>query len=425
MDHSHWDTIVIGAGAAGMMAACRAAMRGRRTLLLEKNRKLGVKILMSGGTRCNLTHDATAREIAAAFPRTQRRFLGSALAALPPEHLLQFFRQAGVETKIEANGKIFPVSNRAIDVRDALVRQMLAAGVHVRSGTPVLELERAGVGFCVQTLQGTFTATAVLVACGGQSYPGCGTAGDGYVWARAVGHQVVSPVPALVPIKVADPWLHCLQGVTIPDTRLSVMAALPANGALRQKASPSPKLLDQRRGSLLITHLGLSGPVALDISRVITRSSRPDLLSLTVDFWPAVSDEQCRESILSAARQEGKKQIGSLQPGLLPSRLVESLLLQANLDPKQKMAELSKSAVEHIVKCIKRTEVTVSGSLGFAKAEVTSGGVCLDEVSPKSMQSKLVPHCYFIGEVLDIDGPIGGYNFQAAFSTGWLAGESV
>ena len=264
----------------------------------------------------------------------------------------------------------------------------------------------------------------MIVACGGQSYPGCGTTGDGYAWARALGHHIVNPVPALVPIKAADPWLRSLQGVTMPDAVLSVTAVSTADEPGSQAAGQR-SLLDQRRGSLLITHLGLSGPVTLDISRVITRSVRPDSLCLTIDFWPEVSEQQCRELILATARQEGKKQISSLQLGPLPFRLVESILVRANVDPTRKMAELSKTAVQQIAQCVKRSDVTISGSLGFAKAEVTAGGVSLDEVDQKTMQSKLVPRCYFIGEVLDIDGPIGGYNFQAAFSTGWLAGESV
>lgn len=423
MNLPSFDTIVIGAGAAGMMAAYRAAADGRRTLLLEKNRKLGVKILISGGTRCNLTHDASAHEIAAAFPKSQRRFLGSALAMLPPDRLLEFFRQAGVATKVEAAGKVFPVSNRAIDVRDALVQQMLAMGVEVRAATSVLDIHPTSSGLITTTAAGAISGSAVVVACGGQSYPGCGTTGDGYAWARRLGHHVVAPVPALVPIRTSDSWLTSLQGVTIPDARLTVTAEFADEAQGRRAARH--ELLDQRRGSLLLTHVGLSGPVTLDISRVITQSSRPDALDLTIDFWPAVNEDQCRESMLATVRQAGKKLISSLQIGPLPSRLVGALLRHAQVDASQRLAELGKSSIQKLTHCVKQTSVTLSGSLGFAKAEVTAGGVALDEVNPKTMESKLVPRCYFVGEVLDIDGPIGGYNFQAAFSTGWLAGESV
>ncbi len=282
-------------------------------------------------------------------------------------------------------------------------------------------IERAESGFHVWTPAEDFVGSRLIIACGGQSYPGCGTQGDGYAWRCALGHHIVQPAPALVPIKAADEWLNSLQGITIPDVQLQVTIKQAAEATKPHRSAP----LDQRRGSLLITHVGLSGPVTLDISRVITQSLTPNKLHLSVDFWPEVSEEQCRESILAMARMAAKKQIGSMSLGPLPRRLVDSILAQARLDPEKRMAELSKIAVQQIVQRVKRSSVTMAGSLGFAKAEVTAGGVLLDEVSNKTMESKLTPGCHFIGEVLDIDGPIGGYNFQAAFSTGWLAGESV
>ena len=243
----HWHVIVVGAGAAGLMAAARAAGRGRRTLLLEKNSKLGVKILMSGGTRCNITHDTDSRGIIEAFGRNGR-FLHAALRSLPPEQVVRMFNQLGVPTKVESNGKVFPVSDRAIDVRDALVTACRHSGVTIRTQMPAESIERIDDGFRINTPQQTFECRAILITSGGQSYPGCGTTGDGYAWAKAMGHKIIPPRPALTPIRCSEPWVTRLQGVTVPDVSIS----LPA---VDRSAQPIV-----RRGSFLFTHFGFSGP---------------------------------------------------------------------------------------------------------------------------------------------------------------------
>ena len=265
-----WEVVVIGAGAAGMMAAARAASRGARTLLLEKNRKLGVKILISGGTRCNVTHHTDGPGIATAFPKRQGQFLRSALAALPPRLLLEMIEREGVLTKVEETGKIFPVSDRAIDVRDALVRMLRRSDCQVRPEAPVLGIGLREDGFRLDLSGGEIVARSIIIACGGQSYPGCGTTGDGYEWARQLGHSIVRPVPALTPIQSPDLWVRQLSGVTLPDAVLTV-----ADRRLCPDPASMPKnaILDVRRGSLLLTHFGLSGPAAMDLSRAIARSA--------------------------------------------------------------------------------------------------------------------------------------------------------
>ncbi|HMP58241.1 MAG TPA: aminoacetone oxidase family FAD-binding enzyme, partial [Gemmatales bacterium] len=222
-----WDLVVIGAGAAGLMAACRAAERGQRVLVLEKNAKPGVKILMSGGTRCNLTQATDARGIVAAFG-TQGKFLHSALAALGPEELVRWFNAEGVATKIEATGKVFPVSDRAKDVLDALTRRLQRAGATLALRTPVRDWEVSEVGWTLRTPAETLIATEVLLTTGGQSYPGCGTTGDGYRLAAKLGLKIVPPRPALVPLTSPTPWVHELAGLTIPDVRVAVVAAADA-----------------------------------------------------------------------------------------------------------------------------------------------------------------------------------------------------
>jgi predicted Rossmann fold flavoprotein len=250
---------------------------------------------------------------------------------------------------------------------------------------------------------------------GGQSYPGSGTSGDGYRWVTSLGHTLVPPRPALVPITTSVTWVQTLQGVTIPDTGLRLL-----------EPGEPPKVLDTRRGSLLFTHFGLSGPVALDISRHVSGHPRPQALRLECDFLPTVSAAALEEQWRAQAATSGKKQLLALVPEAVPRRLAEALLTNvANLDPEAKAAELSKAGRAALVRALKQFTIPVAGTRGFGKAEVTAGGVPLVEVDSRTMQSKLVPGLFIAGELLDLDGPIGGYNFQAAFSTGWLAGTSV
>ncbi|MCP4173920.1 MAG: aminoacetone oxidase family FAD-binding enzyme [Fuerstiella sp.] len=231
-----WDLIIVGAGAAGLMAAARAAELGCRTLLLEKSSKVGAKILMSGGTRCNITHATNAQGIAdafAAFDKKQAGFLRSSLAALPPEKVIELFEDEGIATKVEDTGKVFPVSNRAVDVRDALLRRAENSGVSLTIGAAVTEIEKQQQGFVVKTSEQRFIASRLLITSGGQSYPGCGTTGDGYWWARQFGHKVVNPLPALTPITTDEQWVRNLQGITLPDAMLSIVRSDPqqeANG---------------------------------------------------------------------------------------------------------------------------------------------------------------------------------------------------
>jgi predicted Rossmann fold flavoprotein len=411
-----WELVVIGAGAAGLLAAARAAERGRRTLLVEKNRKPGVKILMSGGTRCNLTHDTDARGIIREFG-PQGRFLHSALAKLGPRDLVALFEAEGVATKVEATGKIFPVSNKATDVLAALVARFNRSGATLALGEPVTGIERYENGFRVQTPARALSAEKVLITTGGQSYSGCGTTGDGYVWAAALGHTIVPPRPALVPLVSEAGWVRELTGVTVSDVEVEVLdsAAIDAR----------PSALARRRGSLLFTHFGLSGPAAMDVSRVVTAHENPRGLVLLCDFLPDMNHDSLDAGLQRACRDVGKRQIANLLPPELPDRLAHAVVVQAGLDPSRRAAELSKTDRRRLVHTIKGVGVPLAGTRGFAKAEVTAGGVSLKEIDSRTMQSKLVQNLFFAGEILDLDGPIGGYNFQAAFSTGYLAAEHV
>jgi predicted Rossmann fold flavoprotein len=421
---SNWQVVVIGAGAAGLVAAERAASRGLKTLLLERNRKPGVKILMSGGTRCNLTQATDRRGIVAAYG-PPGRFLHSALAALGPEELVALVEAEGVPTKVEPTGKIFPVSNKATDVLHAFLTRLHRGGCELALDESLLELQQTGsatggsAGFVLTTSKRTLFTERVIITTGGQSYPGSGTTGDGYRWAEELGHTIVPPRPALVPITTSVPWVKSLSGVTIGDVELRLIDPTAS------QSSTKPKILDTRRGSLLFTHFGLSGPVALDISRHVSGHAQPQSLVLLCDFLPNEKQNDLDNRFRTQAANEGKKQLISLIPEIIPHRLAAVLLEQAGLSPEKKASELSNSNRAALVQAIKQLPIPVTGTRGFAKAEVTAGGIALTEVDSSTMQSKLVPGLYLAGEVLDLDGPIGGYNFQAAFSTGWLAGNSV
>ena len=408
MDDDAWDVVVVGAGAAGLVAALRAAERGRRTLLLEKNKRPGIKILMSGGTRCNITQATDNRGIVAAYG-PPGKFLHSALAALSVEQTIALFEAEGVPTKVEETGKIFPVSNRAADVLAGLLARLDRSGAAQSLGEPLLQLEREADRFRLITSRRTLSAASVILTTGGQSYPGSGTTGDGYRLAAALGHTIVPPRPALVPLTTTAPWVLDLRGVTLADVTLSIME----NG----------NSLASRRSSLLFAHFGLTGPAALDVSRVVSGHPKPATLTAQIDLLPASHEAQLAEWLRQEASESGKKQLAAVVGQRLPRRLAEIVLDQAGLPPDRKAAELSKADGNRLASALKHLAVALTGTLGFKKAEVTAGGVALDEVDSRSMQSKLAPGLFFAGEVLDLDGPIGGYNFQAAWSTGWLAGS--
>ena len=407
--------IVIGAGAAGMLAAISAAENGKQVVLLEKNSKPGVKILMSGGTRCNITQATDRLGIVAAFG-DQGPFLHSALAALGPDELVDLIEIEGVPTKKEPTGKIFPQSDRARDVRNALLNRLNRSGAQLVLGEAAKNMTSRSDGFLIETDQSSYQCGSVIVTSGGQSYPGCGTTGDGYAWAKSLGHTIVPPRPALVPLTTSPHWTNTLSGVTIADAELSLHQEASSDNATRAIS---------RRGSLLLTHFGISGPVAMDISRFITTSPHRQRLSMTCDFLPNQSREQLTETWKQISVSDGKRPLQQSLSEMLPRRVVEQLLQEAGITIDRRFAELSRGDRDRLLTAIKAMEIPIAGNLGFKRAEVTAGGISLSEVDSKTLQSKRVPGLFFAGEVLDLDGPIGGYNFQAAFSTGWLAGQSV
>ncbi|MCU0702758.1 MAG: NAD(P)/FAD-dependent oxidoreductase [Fimbriiglobus sp.] len=403
-----YDAIICGAGAAGLMAAIHAAERGRRVLLLEKGKKAGVKVLMSGGTRCNITHHCDTRGIVAAFG-SNGKFLHSALAGFTPQQVVEFFHAEGVATKVEDTGKIFPVSDRALDVLTALLRRLARSGAQLSLNEPTIDVDTLSTGgFRVSTSRRQLTCEHVLITTGGLSYPGCGTTGDGYGFARKFGHTIVATRPALVPLTTQPLWVPDLKGITVPKAGLKVTEG-------------GSKPLTARAGSVLFAHFGLTGPAPLDVSRAVSGHPQPTTLKLEVDFLPDTPEAEYEQFLQTETTAHGKKQLAVVMAERLPRRLCDQMLTLAGLPEARTAAALSKDDRKKLVTLAKRMPIPLKGTLGYEKAEVTAGGVCLDEVDSRTMQSKRQPGLFFAGEVLDLDGWIGGYNFQSAWSTGRLA----
>jgi len=406
-----YDAVILGAGAAGLFAALFAAERGRRVLLLEKGKKAGVKILMSGGTRCNITHHCDTRGIVTAFG-PNGKFLHSALAKFTPTDVVNLFHAEGVDTKVEDTGKIFPVSDRALDVQQALLRRLERSGATLALNEPAMAVRPLpDGGFAVTTPLREVECDRLLITTGGLSFPGCGTTGDGYGFARQFGHAIVPTRPALVPLKLNTPWVTDLKGVTL-HVGLKVVDGANA-------------VLSARAGSMLFAHFGLTGPAPLDVSRAVSGHPNPRTLNLEMDLMPTVNEQEFEAFLQAETTARGKQLLAGVMSDRLTRRLCDAMLSAAGLPVDRTAAALSKDDRKKLVGLAKRWRVPLAGTLGYEKAEVTAGGVRLDEVDSRTMQSKLKPGLFFAGEVLDLDGWIGGYNFQSAWSTGHLAAQHL
>ncbi len=398
------DVIVVGAGAAGLMAARCAAARGRSTLLLEKNERPGLKILISGGGRCNLTTTRTGQDLEAQYGPRRGRWLRHALRAFPPGDLVALIEGQGVPLHEEDLEKIFPVSRKARDVLDACVRLCTAAGASLRLGEPVCSITRDGDAFVVQSETAVHRCQSVVLATGGLSYPKTGATGDGYAFARGLGHTLTPTVPALAPLLCEAAWVRDLQGIVLHGVRLASL-------------DPAGRVVTERTRPILFTHLGLSGPAPMDLSGDIEEHGGG---TLRFDFAPDVPADELERQWLQQAQASGRAGIAAVLPPHLPERVRAALCQLAEVDGP--LAQLDKDGRRRLLRTVKDLRLPVRRSRGFDHAEVTRGGVPLDEVDPRTMQSKRCPGLFLCGEILDVDGPIGGFNFQAAFATGRLAG---
>jgi predicted Rossmann fold flavoprotein len=394
------DIVIVGAGAAGLWAAATCARSGATTLLLEKTPRTGTKVLASGGTRCNLTTTLDARAAGQLFGPEGARFLAPAFRALSPSKVRERFHEMGVPTKTEPEfDKVFPASDSARDVRDALEREARRAGATIALDQPVQGVEAVDGGWTVSTPSGPVASTALLLCTGGRSYPKTGTTGDGYAWLRSLQLEVVDLAPALVPLTSSAPWVKSLSGISV-DAQLRFGK-------------------NRRRRPVLFTHVGLSGPGPMDMSVHLTRCPGP--VDLLVDLLPDHTWEQVRTTLVAGAAAKGAPRVCKLIK--LPRRLVEAVVLQAGIgEPNPRAVDLSRSARHHLVDALKGLAVPITGTTGYDRAEVTAGGLALHQVDRKTMAVRGHPGLYVFGELLDLSGPIGGLNFQAAFATAELAG---
>jgi predicted Rossmann fold flavoprotein len=413
------DLLVIGGGAAGMIAAWRAAEAGARALLLEKNDRLGIKLHISGGGKCNITHDGDIESVREAFPPPQARFLRRAMEAFTNEDVLALLHARGVETYARPDGRIFPVSGRAEDVVDALEWHLRGAGatVRLRAAVAAIRAREGRVTGVVLNESGRATgeflpAGAVILATGGVSYPKTGTTGDGFAWARDLGHTIVPLRAALAPLYLETPLPADWSGVALRD---SLLRARDGAG----------KVLARRRGDTLFTHRGISGPTALGVSAAVARAMESGPVTVDVDLLPDETPEALAESLLAPEHRSARRGVRALLDAWLPNRIVPALLARAGIDLATPLHQLRRPERNRLIEILKRMELGRVRHVPLDRGEVTAGGVALSEVDPATMASRKVAGLYLCGEVLDIDGPIGGYNLQAAFSTGYVAGQAA
>ncbi len=418
------NVIVIGAGAAGLMAAGRAAELGARVLLLEKMGEAGKKILVTGQERCNVTNAAPLEAFLTAFGHNGP-FLRNAFHRFFREELLALLRRYGVETQVERGGRIFPTSGRAADVRDALLRYATEHGATIRYHTAVQELlveEEHVTG--VRTVGGeTFPAAAAILATGGASWPGTGSTGDGYVMARDLGHTLVPLRPALVPLTVAEKArAKALQGVSLRNVACTLLEATPGG---KDKVLPPPWPLPPT-GEVLFTHFGLSGPLVLSLSLAAVDAVRAGKsVTLALDLKPGMTFEEVRARLQREFEQYPQRKLPHLLRGWLPGSLADELAKLTPSGAERPVFTIRAGERDELATRLKDFRWRITGSLPLAAGMVTAGGVALKEVDPRSFASRRVVGLYLVGEVLDLAADTGGYNLQAAFSSGYLAGEAA
>jgi predicted flavoprotein YhiN len=427
--------VVAGGGAGGMLAAGRAAELGADVTLLEKMERMGNKVLVSGNRRCNLSNTREIDEFISMFG-PNGRFLYPAFNHFFRDDLLKLLARLGVNTRAEADGRIFPLSGNSADVVTALEKYMSSNGVKVVTGTKVSSVETAG-GSAVSALTAAadYAADAVVLARGGASYPQTGSAGDGYRLAEKLGHSVTRLRPALVPLVVKEKQVAAgLQGISLPDVRLTSFACRAEDidtantpradrGRGLGAARPRSPVVESRRGSIIFTHYGLSGPATLLMSLAVADALASGPVSLAIDLVPGKTLWQLSEDLKQAISAHGSRQIKSLLSESLPERIVQAALAVAAMQAGVKACHVTAMQRQAIARVLKGLPFDVEGTRPLAEAMVTAGGVSLKEVDPRSMQSKIVRGLYFCGEVLDLDADTGGFNLQAAFSTGYLAGQ--
>ena len=404
--------LIIGGGAAGMMAAIAAGYNENEVHLFEKNDRLGKKIFITGKGRCNITN---ASSIENHFSNIiyNEKFLYSAYNNFSSEDICNMIESTGVETKIERGNRVFPLSDKSSDVIWALDKMMKDIGVNVHLKSEITKIENSNNKvILIDKHNNKFTGDKCIVATGGMSYETTGSTGDGYKFAEKMGHTVSKTYPSLVPFNIKEEMCKRLQGLSLKNIKLTI-------------TDEKGKVYFQEQGEMLFTHFGISGPLVLSASCYICDKFKEHDFYAYIDLKPALDKETLDKRILKDFNENINKNFNNSLDKLLPKKMIEPIIELCNIDPYKKVNEITKEEREILVENIKNIPLTISGTRGFNEAIITRGGISVKDINPKTMESKIVPNMYFVGEVLDLDAKTGGYNLQIAWSTGYLAGSSI
>ena len=405
--------IVVGGGAAGLMAAVSAAQSGAEVVLLEKNNRLGKKLLITGKGRCNVTNTAQLQDFVKNIPGNGK-FLYSVFSKFFNWDVRSFFEELDVPLKEERGGRVFPVSDKAIDIVNAFERilRKLAVQIKLDEAVRFLKVEDNKVVGVITEEDKYYEADAIILATGGSSFPGTGSTGDGYRMARQIGHTVEPLFPALVPLECEEDWVKEFQGLSLRNVNLSVLV--------------DGKVTKEMFGEMLFTHFGISGPIILSLSRDIAKYLKAGkTVELSLNLKPALTREQLDKRICRDFEKYNRKQIKNALGDLLPSKMISNIIDLAFIDENKYVNQISKEERERLVDLLQNLVMTVTKTRPLSEAIVTAGGISTKEINPKTMESKLIKDLYCVGEVVDVDAFTGGYNLQAAFSMGFVAGENA
>lgn len=407
-----YDVVIIGGGPAGMMAAGRAGELGARVLLLEKNARLGVKLLITGHGRCNITNNTlSARDMASMYGKNGK-FLLSAFSRFGVSESIAFFENRGVKTKVEKGNRVMTESDKAQDILNVLIRYMKDGGVDFKLNAEVREIVRQGnrIEKIILATGEEVEAKKFMIATGGKSYPATGSTGDGYEWAERLGHCVISPQPSLTPVLLKDTFVKELEGLSLQDVSIS--------------AYKDGRKFASGVGDAIFMAKGMSGPLIINMSKALGKELGGNVL-LKIDFAPDLDLAALDKKVLMEFEEGRNKLLKNSMDRFLPQKLAAVILKLAGIDCEKKVNCITKEERSRLTHKLKEFSLQVAGLVGFDKAVVTAGGIELSEVDPKTMKSKLIDNLYFAGEIFDLDGPTGGYNLQVCWSTGYAAGEAA